>query len=63
MAGTKKKKPRQPQKKKHPANEPFPGTNVLSWEVSSGEYPGVRADPDPAEDRWRVVSPPPAPTA
>jgi hypothetical protein len=36
MAGKKKKKPKQPTKKKHPPKEPSPGTNVLSWEVSSG---------------------------
>jgi hypothetical protein len=51
MAGTKKKKPRKPQKKKHPPNEPSPGTNVLSWEVSSEQCSGVRVErilPKPA---------------
>jgi hypothetical protein len=36
MAGKKQKKPKQPQKKKHPPGKPPPGTNVLSWEVASG---------------------------
>jgi hypothetical protein len=42
MAGKKKKK--QPTKKKKHPGQPPSGLNELAWEVSSGEYPGVRAD-------------------
>ena len=42
MAGKKNKN--QPTKKQKSLGQPPRSPNVIAWEVTSGEYPGVRAD-------------------
>jgi hypothetical protein len=61
MAG-KKNKNQSTKKKKSPGQPPL-SPNVIAWEVSSGEYPGVRADAGSCRRPLALHFPTPAPTA
>jgi hypothetical protein len=57
MAGTKKKKPKQPPKKKYPPNR-LRALMCLAGKYPQGSTPVSVPTPDPAENLWRLVSPP-----
>jgi len=66
MAGDEEKEgPDRPQKKKTPRQTKLsPGTNVLSWEVSSGQCSGCPwPNPDPCRKAAGSFRPPPPPPA
>jgi hypothetical protein len=58
MAGTKKKKPEQSPKKKYPPNR-LRALMCLAGKYPQGSTPVSVPTPDPAENLWRLVSPPP----